>query len=315
VGEARANVNIGFIAYGESRSFKIKRICTQKDIAGYGTDDWGHLFPPLGFLLYSSYMLLEHLELTISIKRFLPYCFKRAYAYYKYTVFHKKADKLSQNYMMVRRDQIIFMVIGFFLMMILSGDIKKVAHGEFPKHLIFGVFVFLSGFLGLLLSTSVLREKSFPFVTPLVYIYLGMFFLWHEQYTYYAYFMHTVFGYLLFVVGFLSGVKIVYPQLTMLFLLVAHFAAFVFIGTDNGLVVYLQPKIPPMHFVMFLLNAVFIYLVVVVGLAYLLLKRRNRLANKGHVRLSDLTNGTPTTDAIEIDNENENDIDKRTHKY
>jgi len=125
-----------------------------------------------------------------------------------------------------------------------------------------------------------LREKSFPFVSPMVFIYLGLFFLWHEQYSYFAYFMHTVFGYLLVLFGLLSGFRFIWPQLTLLFTFVGHFAAFVFIGTDNGLVVYLQPKIEPAHFVLFILNGVLLYMVAVVGFAYAILRWKGRVLSQ-----------------------------------
>jgi len=197
-------------------------------------------------------------------------------------------DPMIRAWNSYQNEQIVFMCIGFFLMLILSADIPAFFAGKFPKHFIFGVFVGLTGLLGVLLSTTILRQKSFMFVSCMIYIYLGFFFLWHEQYTYFAYFMHTIFGYLLVMVGILSWLRYVYPQVTILFCLLGNFAGACFIGTDNGLVVYLQPLITPHHFVLGLLNFVILYMVVVCGAAYVYLRWKTGGVPSGHLTLKAL---------------------------
>jgi len=277
------------------------RQCKQENVAGYGTDDWGHLFPPLGFLFYCTYILLETLGMPLSFKRFYPAWVKRLFvqprAYAKSSPESSSSsssnkDKQAAVYRrVILREQVVFTILGAFLMLILSADIPgKVAKHMFPKHFILGFYICLSGVLGILLSTKNLIHLSFPFVSPLVFIYLGMMFMFHEQYSYFAYFMHTVFGYLLVGFGILGGFRIVYPRLTILFTFVGHFAAFVFIGTDNGLVVYLEPIITPHHFVLFILNGVLFYTVIVVGFAYIYLRRKERLnGNNNHVHLENFS--------------------------
>lgn len=170
----------------------------------------------------------------------------------------------------------IFAFTGVFIVFFVFGKmaLEKIAsdHQNF-MHLNIGIFFILMSIMEVMIITKVFGTKSVQFPVPMMLISVGIFFLSHDQYNAFEYFLHRLFGVLVVVAGSLYAISRVWPQWVIGFLLVAQLASILFMSASPYFAQSARAQgIGGHNYSFMVININLVYTILLIGVAKLLTK-------------------------------------------